>query len=141
MHQGDIIPERHVIYVDKTTRLISSKSPHDNGYAYTLRQDINTGAFVRSDDPALWENSPLRPLLTQMPYAWDRAGLEPVMALPLPGLGSEAVPCRGLSTGTGLQYWADHTVSHPRGNLRGMFLMARLDRVTAELVDFGQKVT
>ena len=141
VHQGDIIPERHVIYVDKKTRLISANAPCDNGYAYTLRQDIQTGAFNRSDDPSLWENSPLRPLLTQMPYAWDRAGLEPVTTIGLPGLGSEPVPSRVLSTGNGLQYWADHTVSHTRGNLRGMFLSAQLERVSAELIDFGQKVT
>ena len=91
VHQGDIIPERHVIYVDKKTRLISANAPATTA-AYTLRQDIKTGAFNRSDDPALWENSPLRPLLTQMPYAWDRAGLEPVTTIGLPGLGSEPVP-------------------------------------------------
>lgn len=141
VHEGDIIPERHVIYINKKTRLISDKSPFANGYAYTLRQDIKTKAFVRSDDPALWENSPIRPLLSEMPYAFDRAGMEKPRPMTLQGLATEGIPARALSTGNGLQYWADHTVSHPRGNLRGLFLLAQLERVQAELIDFGTKVT
>ena len=37
VHEGDIIPERHVIYFDKATRQISGQAPGPNGYAYTLR--------------------------------------------------------------------------------------------------------
>lgn len=140
VHERDIIPERHVIYFDKKTRQISTKAPHKNGYAYTLRQDPR-GAFTRSDDPVLWESSPLRRLLSAMPYAWERAGAEAVEKRILHGLGSEAIPCRTLPVGNGAEEWADYTVSHPRGNLRGMFLVARIDKVIAEMIDFGRKVT
>ncbi|HNF98872.1 MAG TPA: hypothetical protein PK493_16360, partial [Pseudomonadota bacterium] len=141
VHQGDVIPERHVIYYTKATRQLSDASPYPGGYAYTLRQDINTKAFSRSDDPALWENSPLRRLLTQVPYAWDRAGMEPVQRLTFKVLGDDAIPCRKLAVGKGVQVYADHTVSHPRGNIRGMFLSADLDLVSAQLIDFGRKAT
>ena len=141
VHQGDVIPERHVIYYTKATRQLSDSSPYPGGYAYTLRQDINTKAFSRSDDPALWENSPLRRLLTQVPYAWDRAGMEPVQRLTFKVLGDDAIPCRKLAVGKGVQVYADHTVSHPRGNIRGMFLSADLDLVSAQLIDFGRKAT
>lgn len=140
VHENDIIPERHVIYYDKKTRQLSDKAPGKNGYAYTLRQD-KKGAFTRSDDPALWENSPLRRLLSVVPYAWERAGAEAVDRVVLKGLGPEPIPCRALPVGNGWQQWADHTVSHPRGNLRGMFLTARLDKIVAEMIDFGHKVS
>jgi len=141
VHQGDIIPERHVIYYSKQTRQLSDNSPYPGGYAYTLRQDIESGAFTRSNDPALWENSPLRRLLTQVPYAWDRAGMEPVTQITLKALGQKAIRCRKLAVASGVQTWADYTVSHPRGNLRGMFLTADLDKVNAQLIDFGHKNT
>jgi hypothetical protein len=141
IHENEIIPERHVVYFDKQTRMLSEDSPFPNGYAYTLRQDIETGAFSRSDDPALWENSPLRRLLSEVPYAWDRAGMEPVKKREFRALGKEAVPGRSLSVSKGVQFWADHTVSHPQGNVRGMFLLAELDRISAQLVDFGHKNT
>lgn len=140
VHEKEIIPERHVIYYDKKTRQLSKNSPGGYGYAYTLRQD-ERGAFTRSDDPVLWKSSPLRPLLSLVPFAWERAGGEPVGNTVLRGLGPEAIPCRSLPVGNGEQLWADYTVSHPRGNLRGMFLTARLDKVTAEMIDFGRKVT
>ena len=41
--------------------------------------------------------------------------------------------------GRGSQAWADYTVGSPRGNLRGMFLIAQLDLDYAELCDFGHK--
>ena len=141
VHQDEIIPERHVIYYSKATRQLSEQSPYPGGYAYTLRQDIKTGAFTRSDDPALWDNSPVRRLLTQVPYAWDRAGMEPVTQITLRALGRSPIACRKLSVGKGVQTWADHTVSHPRGNLRGMFLSADLDLIAAQLIDFGHKNT
>ena len=141
VHENDIIPERHVIYYEKKTRQLSGKSPGRNGYAYTLRQDAR-GAFTRSDDPALWQNSPLRPLLSVVPYAWERAGAEAVEQAKLKGLGSASIPCRRLPIGgDGEQIWADHTVSHARGNLRGMFLISNLEKISAEMIDFGQKVT
>lgn len=141
VHEKDIIPERHVIYFDKKTRQISSRAPGKHGYAYTLRQDAR-GAFTRSDDPSLWENSPLRPLLSAVPFAWERAGHEPVRSITLKGLANDPIPSRTLSVGSdGEQIWADHTASHPRGNLRGMFLVASLEKVNAQLIDFGHKVT
>lgn len=140
VHENEIIPERHVLYFSKATRQLSDKSPFASGYAYTLRQDAR-GAFTRSDDPALWQNSPLRRLLSVMPYAWERAGMEPVENTVLLGLGTQPIPSRSLPVGSGEQLWADGTVSNPRGNLRGMFLSARLDKITAELIDFGQKVS
>ena len=139
VHEGDIIPERHVIYFSKNTRLLSTAAPFADGYAYTLRQDINTRAFSRSDDPALWENSPLRRLLSQLPYAWERAGMETVGQTTLQSLGRQPIPCRTLPVGLGSQQWADYTVTSPRGNLRGMFLVAQLDIVHAEMCDFGHK--
>lgn len=139
VHQGEIIPERHVIYFRKGTRTLSESAPFPGGYAYTLHQDVQTGAFTRSDDPSLWENSPLRRLLSQVPYAWERAGLEPVDKVMITALGRAPIPCRTLPVGMGAQAWADYTVSSPRGNLRGMFLIAQLDLVHAELCDFGHK--
>ena len=96
---------------------------------------------MRSDDPALWENSPLRRLLTQVPYAWDRAGMEPVIQVTLKSLAKEPIACRKLAVSKGVQTWADHCVSSPRGNLRGMFLTADLDKVSAQLIDLGHKTT
>ena len=139
VHQGDVIPERHVIYYRKDTRLLSDKSPYAGGYAYTLLQDKDTRAFKRTVSPALWENSPLRRLLSVLPYHWDRAGAEPIEKVRLGALGRDEIPARQLPVGIGAQLWADHTVQHPRGNIRGMFLVAELDRIHAELVDFGHK--
>jgi hypothetical protein len=139
VHQGDVIPERHVIYYRKDTRLLSENAPHPGGYAYTLLQDKDTRAFKRTVSPALWENSPLRRLLSVLPYHWDRAGAEPIEKVRLGALGRDEIPARQLPVGIGAQLWADHTVSHPRGNIRGMFLVAELDRIHAELVDFGHK--
>lgn len=139
VHEKDIIPERHVIYYDKKTRQISDRSPGANGYAYTLHQDKKTGAFKTEKEPSLWENSPLRRLLSQIPYAWERAGHEPVEDTSLKSLGSKPVPSRELPVGLGKQMWADYSVSHPRGNLRGMFLTCSIDNCYAELVDFGHK--
>lgn len=141
IHENDVIPERHVLYFDKNTRLLSENSPFPGGYAYTLRQDTETKGFSRSDDLALWENSPLRRLLTQIPYAWDRAGHEPVVQMKFRALGNEPLPCRKLSVQKGVLVFADHTVSHPQGNLRGMFLSAELDRINAQIIEFGRKVT
>ena len=139
VHEKEIIPERHVLYVDKQTRMLSDSAPFGGGYAYTLHQDRKTGAFSRSDDPALWENSPLRRLLTQVPYAWERAGMEAVSSVRITALGSSPLPCRNLPVGNGTQSWADHTATSPRGNVRGMFLVAQLDVIHAEIVDFGHK--
>lgn len=138
---SDIIPERHVIYVDKATWKLSERAPYPDGYAYTLRQDKVTRGFDRTDAPPLWASSPLRRLLTQMPYAWDRAGMEPVKGEAIKALGTKPVPARRLPVGEGQQVWADHTVTSPRGNVRGMFLVAQLEKVYAELLDYGHKLT
>ncbi len=140
VHENEIIPERHVIYLNKKTLKLSDNAPGNYGYAYTLRQNPQ-GAFTRSDDPSLWENSPLRRLLGDMPYAWERAGMEPLAQVTLRGLSREPIPCRALPIGKGEQLWADYTVSSERGNLRGMFLVARIDKMTAELIDFGKAVS
>lgn len=139
VHQGDVIPERHVIYYSRKTRLLSENSPHAGGYAYTLLQDKETRVFKRTVSPALWENSPLRRLLSTLPYHWERAGAEAVERVHLVALGREEIPVRQLPVGIGAQLWADHTITHPRGNIRGMFLVAELDRIHAELIDFGHK--
>lgn len=139
VHQGDVIPERHVLYYSKRTRLLSENAPFAGGYAYTLLQDKDTRAFKRTTSPALWENSPLRRLLSQLPYHWERAGAEPIEKIRLGALGRDPIPSRQLPVGIGAQLWADHTVTHPRGNIRGMFLVAELDRLHAELIDFGHK--
>jgi hypothetical protein len=67
--------------------------------------------------------------------------MEPVTQVTLKALGQKPIPCRKLAVANGVQTWADYTVSHPRGNLRGMFLTADLDKVTAQLIDFGHKNT
>lgn len=139
VQQGGLIPERHVIYFRKQTRMLSESAPFAGGYAYTLRQDPRTRALIRSEDPSLWDNSPLRRLLSQVPYAWERAGMEAVEKVTLPALSRAPIPCRTLPVGMGSQTWADYTVSSPRGNLRGMFLVAQLDLIHAEMCDLGHK--
>lgn len=139
VHQGDRIPERHVLHFRKQTRALSPSAPFPGGYAYTLHQDATTGALSRRDAPSLWQNSPLRRLLSQVPYAWERAGQEPVDKVTLPALGRAPIPCRTLPVGLGSQAWADYTVRSPRGNLRGMFLIAQFDLIQADLCDLGHK--
>jgi hypothetical protein len=130
---------RHVVYLDQATRMLSSRAPYDNGYAYSLRQDPEQGGFTRVEEPALWENSPLRRLMSQMPYAWERAGMEPVRPVKIEALGRDPVPTRTLKVGVGQQVWADHTVHSTQGNLRGLWLISRLDRISAEIVEWGHK--
>lgn len=139
VHEGELIPQRHVVYFRKQTRMLSKSAPFAAGYAYTLHQDLATGAFTRSEDPMLWENSPLRRLLGQVPYAWERAGLETVETVSLQSLSRTPIACRTLPVGMGSQAWADYTVSTARGNLRGMFLVAQLDLIYAELCDLGRR--
>lgn len=69
----------------------------------------------------------------------SRAGLAPVDKVTIRALGRAPIPCRTRPMGRGSQAWADYTVGSPRGNLRGMFLIAQLELVYAELCDFGHK--
>lgn len=139
VEEGGHMHVRHVVYMDAKTRVLSSRAPYNNGYAYTLHRDPKTGGYRRSEDPSLWDNSPLRLLISQMPYAWERAGHEPVKNQRVAALGERPVPVRVLKVGKGDQIWADHTVTSPKGNVRGFWLVARLDRISAQLVDLGHK--
>jgi hypothetical protein len=65
--------------------------------------------------------------------------MEAVSSVRITALGSSPLPCRNLPVGNGTQSWADHTATSPRGNVRGMFLVAQLDVIHAEIVDFGHK--
>jgi hypothetical protein len=134
---GGEVPIAHVVHVDDRSRLLSWKGKRVNGYEATLKRSPNAGKALRTIAPTLWRNSPLRFLMSQVPYAWERAGAHPIEHVRVRALGPEPVACRWLPTGAGQQLWLDAAVATRRGNARGMWVRSTLDRLHAELVAFG----
>ena len=64
--------------------------------------------------------------------------MEPVQRLTFKVLGDDAIPLSQSSRWEKACRSMLITVSHPRGNIRGMFLSADLDLVSAQLIDFGR---